>query len=111
MRVTVLTVALLLPTAALAGDLVFDCGAPDATHPEMIVHLTKYYGQKKGRITVDGVGRDADVYSGLGTLTFLHIGEGYTLHYSVDPGKGTFDYSASGSMSGHGHGTCEEISS
>ena len=109
MRVTVVTIALFLPTAAVAGDLVFDCGAPDATHPEMVAHLTKYYGEKKGRITIGDVDRVAEVYSGLGTLTFLHIGEDYALFYAVDPDTGTYDYSASGSMSGHGRGTCTQI--
>jgi hypothetical protein len=106
-----MTVALLLPTTALSGDLVFDCGAPDAAHPEMVAHLTKFYGQKKGHITIGDIERVVDVYPGLDTLTFLYIGEGYALHYNVNPAKGTFDYSASGSMSGHGRGTCEQISS
>ena len=109
MRVLVTTIALLLPTAASAGDLVFDCGAPDVAHPEMVAHLTKYYGQKKGHITIGDVDKAADVYSGLGTLTFLHIGEDYTLHYAVDPDTGIYDYSASGSMSGHGRGICTQI--
>lgn len=110
MRVLVSTIALLLPTTALAGDLVFNCGAPDAAHPEMVAQLTKYYGEKRGHIIVGDDVVPAEVYSGLGTLTFLYIGEGYALHYSVHPQKGTYDYSLSGSMSGFGRGTCEQIS-
>jgi hypothetical protein len=101
--------ALVLPAAAMAGDLVFDCGAPDAAYPEMVVHLTKYYGQKRGHITIGDVTREVDVFSGLGTLTFLYIDEGYALHYSVDPGKGTYTYSVAGKVSGEGRGTCTQL--
>ncbi len=111
MRVLVTAIALVLPTAALAGDLVFDCGAPDADYPEMVTHLTKYYGQKKGHITIGNVTREVDVYSGLGTLTFLYVSEGYALNYAVDPDTGAYTYSASGRISGHGRGTCTHVES
>jgi hypothetical protein len=106
MKVMVSKIALLPPTAALAGDPVFDYGAPDATHPELVVHLTRYVGQKKGHITIG----DADVCPGPGTLAFLDTGEGDALHYYVHPDQGANDYSSSGSMSGYGRGTCAQIS-
>ncbi len=98
-----------LPAAAFAEERVFECDAPDAEHPEMAAKLVKYDGQQKGHITIGDIDKDVDVFPGLDTLTYLYIGDGYTLHYNVHPEKGTFDYSASGSKSGWGKGACREI--
>ncbi|SDX09876.1 hypothetical protein SAMN05444358_10318 [Ruegeria halocynthiae] len=107
MRKTALLLAL-LPTVAFAEERVFECDAPDAEHPEMAARLVKYDGQQKGHITIGEINKDVDVYPGLDTLTYLYIGDDYTLHYNVHPEKGTYDYSASGSKSGWGKGTCIE---
>ncbi|UAB89383.1 hypothetical protein I5192_01475 [Ruegeria sp. SCSIO 43209] len=98
----------LLPAAAVAEERVFECEAPDAEHPEMAARLVKYDGQQKGHITIGDIDKDVDVFPGLDTLTYLYVGEDYTLNYNVHPEKGTFDYSASGSKSGWGKGTCVE---
>jgi len=98
-----------LPFAAFAEERVFECEAPDAEHPEMAAKLTKYEDQDKGHITIGDIDKDVDVYPGLDTLTYLYIGEDYTLHYNVHPEKGTFDYSVSGSKSGWGKGNCKEV--
>lgn len=109
MCIRALIVFALLPTASLAEERIFNCGAPDAAHPEMAATLVKYEGQDKGHITIDDVDIDVAVYPGLDTLTFLYIGDGYTLNYNVHPEKGTFDYVASGSKAGWGRGACAEV--
>lgn len=100
----------LTPTLAFAEERIFECEAPDAEHPEMAARLVKYEGEDKGHITIADIDKDVAVYPGLDTLTYLYIGDGYTLNYNVHPEKGTFDYSASGSKSGWGRGSCTEVS-
>nr|WP_170808272.1 hypothetical protein [uncultured Ruegeria sp.] len=98
-----------LPVAAVAEDRVFECEAPDAKYPEMAATLVKYEGQNKGHITIGDIDNKAEVYPGLDTLTYLYIGDGFTLNYNVNLKTGTFDYSASGSKSGWGKGSCKEV--
>lgn len=100
----------LLPTVCFAEERIFECEAPDAEHPEMAARLVKYEGEDKGHITIGDIDKDVAVYPGLDTLTYLYIGDGYTLNYNVHPEKGTFDYTASGSKSGWGRGACVEVS-
>ncbi|WP_171231048.1 hypothetical protein [Ruegeria sp. HKCCA6707] len=76
----------------------------------MAARLVKYEGEDKGHITIGDIDKVVAVYPGLDTLTYLYIGEDYTLSYNVHPEKGTFDYSASGSKSGWGRGNCTEVS-
>ncbi len=109
MKYVLLCAAFFAPTTVFAEARVFDCEAPDAQHPEMTAHLVKYEGQPRGHITIADIDRDVDVFPGLDTLTFLYIGDGYTLNYNVHPEAGTYDYSASGSKSGFGKGHCTEV--
>ena len=109
MKHVILCAAFFAPTMVFAEARVFDCDAPDAQHPEMKAHLVKYEDVPKGHITIADINRNVDVFPGLDTLTFLYIGDDYTLNYNVHPGKGTYDYSASGSKSGFGRGKCTEV--
>ena len=108
MKYVLLCAALAAPSSVFAEARSFDCEAPDAQHPEMEAHLVKYDGVDKGHITIGDIDKDVDVYPGLDTLTFLYIGDGYTLNYNIHPEAGTYDYSASGSKSGFGKGKCVE---
>ncbi|SMO58088.1 hypothetical protein [Ruegeria faecimaris] len=98
-----------MPFTALAEERVFECQSPDEQHPEMAAKLIKYEDQNKGRIKIGDIDKEVDVFPGLDTLTYLYIGEDHTLSYNVHPQKGTFDFSASGSRTGWGKGTCTEI--
>lgn len=111
MRVMVMAMVMALPSAVLAGDMVFDCVAPGAAYPEMTAHLTKYYLENRGRIAFDGVELEVDVLSGLGTLTFLYLGDDFSMSYNVHPRTGRYNYSASGTKSGYGQGVCTQINS
>ncbi len=98
--------ALLLPSTGFAADLVFDCGTPDEAAPEMGAQLIKFDGQDRGTIRIGGSDKEAMVLRGLGTLTFLHVGDGFTMQYAVHTEEGFYDYSASGSMLGDRRGDC-----
>ncbi len=111
MKYVLLCMALAAPSSVIAEARSFDCTAPNDQHPEMQAHLIKYDGEDKGHITIADIDKDVAVYPGLDTLTFLYIGDGYTLNYNVHPEAGTYDYSASGSKSGFGSGTCTETTS
>ena len=108
MKYVFLCAALVAPSSVTAEARSFDCEALDAQQPETKAHLIKYEDQNRGHITIGSIDRDVDVYPGPDTLTFLYFGDGYTLTYSVHPVAGTYDYSASGSKSGFGKGTCTE---
>ena len=79
-----------------AGQLAFDCGTPDPAHPELGAHLVKFDGEDKGKIIIGEAEMEAMVLRGLDTLTFLHIGDGFTLQYAVHTEAGFYDYSACG---------------
>ncbi|MGB3314588.1 MAG: hypothetical protein WBB85_09255, partial [Albidovulum sp.] len=93
---------------AFAQEMVFDCGTPDAAQPELGAQLVKFDGEAKGKIVIGDTELDAMVLPGLGTFTFLHIGDGFTIQYAVDPEQGFYDYSASGSKTGHKRGECSK---
>lgn len=105
MQRTLIALALALPASAFGGEVAFDCGTPDPARPELGAKLVKL-GEDKGSITIGSDRFDAMVLAGLGTITFLHLGDGYTMQYSVDPEAGIYDYSASGSRQGYRRGAC-----
>ncbi|MGB3146981.1 MAG: hypothetical protein WBA91_04400 [Paracoccaceae bacterium] len=106
MKFLISAAAFILPSTGFAADLVFDCGTPDAAAPELGAQLVKFDGQDKGLIRIGAREEEAMVLNGLGTLTFLHIGDGFTLQYVVNPEEGIYDYSTSGSMTGNKRGDC-----
>ncbi|MDI3337275.1 hypothetical protein QKW60_12725 [Defluviimonas aestuarii] len=97
---------LMLPSIGFAADLVFDCGTPDEAAPEMGAQLIQFDGQDKGTIRIGGSEKEAMVLRGLDTLTFLHVGKGFTMQYAVHTEEGFYDYSASGTMRGDKRGDC-----
>lgn len=105
-----LALALVLPMAAQAGNTAFECGTPDPAKPEMGAKLVRFDGQDKGTITIGDQEMEAMVLTGLDSLSFLHIGDGFTIQYAVNTKEGFYDYSASGSKMGHLRGECREIS-
>ncbi len=92
MKYVLLCMALAAPSSVIAEARSFDCTAPDDPHPATQAHLPKYAGEDKGHITIADIDKDVAVYPGLDTLTFLYIGDGYTLNYNVHPEAGTYDY-------------------
>lgn len=108
MKSTICALFLALPTAAVAEPLVFDCGTPDPASPELGAQLIKFDNEDKGKIIIGDGEFDAMVLPGLGTLTFLHIGDGFTMQYAVHAEAGFYDYSASGSKRGEKRGECME---
>jgi hypothetical protein len=102
-------VAMLLPSTGFAADLVFDCGIPNEAAPELGAQLVKFDGQDKGTIRIGTAEKEAIVLNGLNTLTFLHIGDGFTMQYAVHTDEGFYDYSASGSMRGDQRGDCVQV--
>ena len=108
MRNWIIVLALALPSVASAQDLAFDCGTPDPAQPELGAHLVKFSDESKGRISIGETQLDAMVLNGLGTLTFLHIGDGFTMQYAVHVEEGFYDYAASGSKMGNKRGPCRK---
>ncbi|MGB5871357.1 MAG: hypothetical protein WBH04_14250 [Albidovulum sp.] len=101
--------AITFSTAAMSADRVFECHGSSAQEKASEVTLTKYDGQNKGQITLDGFQTDLDVHNGLGTLNFLFVDATQVFSYTVNPENQTYDYSASGKIAGHGKGTCTEV--
>lgn len=106
MQRAIAALALALPATAFGGEVAFDCGTPDSARPELGAHLLKLDGADKGSITIGDERYEAMVLGGLGTITFLHLGDGYTMQYAVNPEAGIYDYSASGSRQGYRRGKC-----
>ncbi|MCK0143030.1 hypothetical protein [Aliiroseovarius sp. F20344] len=101
------------PSMALAQERTYNCEVPKGALPEMAVTLVTLHDGKAGHIIMDGEQKEASVYPGLDSITFLMFSDdySYTLHYNMNLENGDFDFSASGAKSGWGRGTCTEVMS
>ena len=106
MKNLLLSLLAFLPSALFAQELVFECGGPESKRPELRVVLTKSAGGFGGNANVDGTDIDVMVYPGVKSLTFLHIGSGYTMNYNVSLEDHSVSYTGSGSKMGFGRDTC-----
>ena len=95
MKNLLVSIALLLPAAASAEDLVFNC----TSHTGERFHLTRHEGENTGYVESSIFEGDVLVFPGLGSLTFLNMfgaGESWVVtperyHFSMSIGT-RYDY-------------------
>lgn len=101
-----LVTVIVLPAAASAATLDFDCNVEDAAQPEMAARLTQVDDQPTGTIRIAGGEMEALIYEGADTRTFLFLGDDYSLNYTVNITTGAYEYFADGSRAAEATGTC-----
>ncbi|MGB3314587.1 MAG: hypothetical protein WBB85_09250 [Albidovulum sp.] len=97
---------MLLPVAASADDIVFDCQVENAAQPEMAARLFQEEGQMTGFVTIDGTEMEALIYEAAESRTFLYLGDDYSLSYTVNIDTGAYEYFADGSKAAEANGIC-----